>query len=123
VERDRWGYVWSGMHAREREALTLWKVSPFPQTAYLIEGYEVIEPILRAGNQARVEVLYRISAHTDGRGARLPLESPTRRVIYELEFTQGAWRLHGPSPLRQPAFIDPKVYPMELPPENSQPSS
>ncbi len=115
AERDSWGFVWSGLSQDERTALTQWSSSPLPQTAYLIRKYEIIEPVKIAGDQARVEILYDVIAYTDGRGTQLPFTGPTKRVIYELKKTAGIWRISGPSPLQQPAFVRPDRYPLPLP--------
>ena len=119
VERDRWGFIWSGMTNEERQALTLWPLAPHPEVAYLVEKIE-IGPTQAVADRATIEVIYHVNARTDGRGTRLPLTTSKKRVIYQLERHRGKWRIVTPAAQAIACFVDPKVFPIRLPVSSSR---
>ncbi|MCM2279422.1 MAG: hypothetical protein NDJ89_15210 [Oligoflexia bacterium] len=95
--RDASGFVWSGLLEAERKAFTLWEDIPQQDTFFVASKYEIQPPQLSGrGDEAQIQVRYRLVALGDAHGTRMPVHPEDRTITYVLKKVSGAWKIAQP---------------------------
>lgn len=95
LERDAYGFIWSGLLNIERTEFTQWNTAPQSESFQVAKHY-LVKKIRASSTEALYEVTYDLLYQSDQYETRIPASQRQLKVEYRLNKVSGKWKITSP---------------------------